>query len=82
MFQPAPLAIMQECDGVRILSQSFNDLIDMVDTPVMEIHRIASMSPDSILLIWQSRLSQLSVCQEIEIVLAAIIEAERESKRR
>ena len=49
---------------------------------MMEIHRIASMSQDSILLIWPSRLSLPSVCQEIEIVLAAIIEAERESKRR
>jgi len=50
IFQPAPLTIVQECDGVRILSQGFHDLIHKVDTPVMEIYRIASMSPGSILL--------------------------------
>ena len=48
MFQPAPLAILQECDGVRILSQDFHDLIHKVDTTVTEIYSITSMSPGSI----------------------------------
>ena len=41
---------MQECDGVRIISQGFHDLIHKVDTSVQEIYRIASMSPGSIVL--------------------------------
>ena len=50
MFKPAPLAILQECDGVRILSQDFHDLIHKVDTTVTEIYSITSMSPGSIVL--------------------------------
>jgi len=50
IFQPAPLAVVQECDGVRIISQGFHDLVHRVDTSVQEIYRIASMSPGSILL--------------------------------
>jgi len=60
MFQPAPLAIVQECDGVRILSQGFHDLIHKVDTPVQEIYRIASMSPGSILLMASQAFSNKS----------------------
>merc|ERR1719427_399960 len=45
IFQPAPLAVVQECDGVRIISQGFHDLVHRVDTSVQEIYRIASMSP-------------------------------------
>jgi len=50
IFMSSPLAIVQECDGVRIISQGFHDFIHKVDTPVQDIFKIASMSPGSILL--------------------------------
>ena len=40
----------QECDGVRVLSRGFHDLIHRVEEPVQEIYKIGSMSPGSILL--------------------------------
>jgi hypothetical protein len=42
--------LFQECDGVRVLSRGFHDLIHRVEEPVQEIYKIGSMSPGSILL--------------------------------
>ena len=50
MFQPAPICLVQECDGVRILSNGFHDLLHRVEAPVQEIFKIASMEPGAILL--------------------------------
>ena len=50
MFQPAPICLVQECDGVRILSNGFHDLLHRVEAPVHEIFKIASMEPGAILL--------------------------------
>lgn len=50
MFQPVPLSLVQECDGVRVICQGFHDLIHRVEDPVRDIYRIASMSPGAILL--------------------------------
>jgi len=50
MFQPSPLALVQECDGVRVISQGFHDLLHRVETAVAGIYKIASMEPGAILL--------------------------------
>jgi len=50
MFQPEPLCLVQECDGVRILSSGFHDLVQLVEAPVVEVCRIGSMEPGAILL--------------------------------
>ena len=50
MFQPAPICLVQECDGVRILSNGFHDLLHKVEAPVQDIFKIASMEPGAILL--------------------------------
>jgi len=50
MFQPCPLALVQECDGVRVISPGFHDLFHRVLAPVQEIYKIASMEPGAILL--------------------------------
>jgi hypothetical protein len=50
MFQPVPLTLVQECDGVRVICQGFHDLLHLVEEPVQEIYRIASMAPGAILL--------------------------------
>ena len=60
LFQPSPLCLVQECDGVRIISHGFHDLVHKVDTSLVEIYRIASMSPGSILLLASQALANKS----------------------
>ena len=60
LFQPSPLCVVQECDGVRIISHGFHDLFHKVDTSLVEIYRIASMSPGSILLLASQALANKS----------------------
>ena len=60
LFQPAPLCVVQECDGVRIISHGFHDLFHRVDSSVVEIYRIASMSPAAILLMASEALANKS----------------------
>nr|ALS04225.1 vacuolar protein sorting-associated protein 16-like protein [Acartia pacifica] len=50
LYGISPIGITQECDGVRIISPGFHDLIHRVTEPVQDIFKIGSMSPGSILL--------------------------------
>ena len=50
IFQPRPLCLVQEPDGVRVVSPGWHDLIHRVELAVQEIYRIGSVAPGSILL--------------------------------
>jgi hypothetical protein len=50
IFQPTPLCLVQECDGVRILSPGFHDLVHRVEPAVQQVYSVASMEPGAILL--------------------------------
>ena len=60
LFQPVPLCLVQESDGVRIISQGFHDLIHRVDKSVQDIYRIGSMAPGAILLMASQALANKS----------------------
>jgi len=50
LYGISPIAVIQECDGVRLLSRGFHDLIHKVAEPVHQIYKIGSMTPGAILL--------------------------------
>ncbi|XP_023326390.1 vacuolar protein sorting-associated protein 16 homolog [Eurytemora carolleeae] len=60
MYGISPIAVTQECDGVRVLSKGFHDLIHKVEEPVADIYKIGSMTPGSILLMASQAFSSKS----------------------